>query len=587
MLRLYTDGMSTYAPETIDAAKFMFLRRCSVAHIKEKLKLKSTRVVYYWAKRYEWEAMLKHETVEESIDRKLIALIEQGEHSDRDLKVMAQLGNLRDKMASVEIKKARAQRERSRAGQHSDGDGKKRKTHKNDISSITQKDLDAVREKLFYNYQHRWYKNRKQRRRFILKSRQIGATFYFAWEAFENAVIDGENNLFLSASKAQAEQFKTYIFFFAQEYFGIELSGGDTVKLSRDGKAHGGFKFVGTNASTAQSYHGNLYVDEVFWIPKFQKINEVATGMAAHDHYRITYMSTPSIKSHGAYPLWSGDKYNEQLKQSVDFDLSHAAVNGGVVGVDGIWRDMVNVEDAVNDGFDKFNIENLKNENSPAEFNCKFMCAFMEAGASVFTLGDLMACAVDSNVVWVDFKKREVKPFGDQPVWVGYDPARTGDRSTVVVLAPPLHERDKFRVLEVINLRGAYTHQARAIKKLTERYNVTYIGIDCTGPGVGVFDMVRKFNRKAVGINYSLENKTRLVLKAQDVISDKRLAWDENHKDIAPAFLQVHQTTTGGDKITYSANRTATTGHADVAFAIMHALFNEPLTGKKRKTVVG
>ncbi len=34
--------------------------------------------------------------------------------------------------------------------------------------------------------------------------------------------------------------------------------------------------FLGTNARTAQSYHGNLYLDEYFWIPKFQELRKVA-----------------------------------------------------------------------------------------------------------------------------------------------------------------------------------------------------------------------------------------------------------------------------------------------------------------------
>ncbi|MGK7630792.1 terminase large subunit domain-containing protein, partial [Salmonella enterica] len=37
----------------------------------------------------------------------------------------------------------------------------------------------------------------------ILKSRQIGATWYFAFEAFENAVMTGDPQIFLSASKVQ------------------------------------------------------------------------------------------------------------------------------------------------------------------------------------------------------------------------------------------------------------------------------------------------------------------------------------------------------------------------------------------------
>ena len=52
------------------------------------------------------------------------------------------------------------------------------------------------------------------------KSRQIGATYYFAREAFIDALKTGRNQIFLSASKAQAHIFKTYIQQFAFEHTG-------------------------------------------------------------------------------------------------------------------------------------------------------------------------------------------------------------------------------------------------------------------------------------------------------------------------------------------------------------------------------
>ena len=54
--------------------------------------------------------------------------------------------------------------------------------------------------------------------------------------------------------------------------------------------------------------------------------------------------------------------------------------------------------------------------------------------------------------------------------------------------------------------------------------------------------------------------------------------WDNGWTDIAHAFLTIHQAQTGsGRQVTYKASRTATTGHADLAWATMHALINDPL----------
>ena len=75
------------------------------------------------------------------------------------------------------------------------------------------------------------------------------------------------------------------------------------------------------------------------------------------------------------------------------------------------------------------------------------------------------------------------------------------------------------------------------------------------------------------------------MLKAQDTIVGSRIEWDAGWNDIAQAFLTIKRGATGSGQITYSASRTDATGHADVAWAIMHALANEPLnTDKKQRS---
>ncbi|MBL4755852.1 MAG: terminase family protein [Flavobacteriales bacterium] len=579
---------SKIADEIKEAAKLLYLKKWTPKEIKNQLNLNSERVVYQWAAKYSWASMLQHETVEQAISRRLVLLAEKEELTENDLKIMDRLMGQLDKIANIDLKKARILKEKARTQRELDGiesgggnkPGKRKKS--NDISGITKEQLEKVRLDLFYGYQQRWHDNLLERIRFILKSRQIGATYYFAYEAFENAVLTGDNQVFLSASRNQSNIFKAYIIKFAREYFGVELKG-EVITLSNGAE----LRFVSTNARTAQGFNGHLYIDEVFWIANFKQINDLAGGMASHKKWRKTYFSTPSIKSHGAFPLWSGQKYNDDKGKEYEFDLSHASLKHGVKGKDNIWRNVVTVVDAQEQGCDLFDIDTLKDENSESTFNNLFMCHFLEAGLSVFNLNDLLACAVDSNVVWVDFKKKEQRPFGNKHVWLGYDPARHGDKSTLVVLAPPDPENPKFRLLEKMQLKGSFQFQANTIEKLFDRYNVQFLGIDCTGVGLGVFELVQAFYRRATPIHYGIESKTNLVLKAIDVIESRRMQWDEEHTDMAPAFLQVQQTTTGQDKITYVADRTSELGHADVAFAMMHAMSNEPLNRKQRKVSLG
>lgn len=107
--------------------------------------------------------------------------------------------------------------------------------------------------------------------RMILKSRQIGATYYFAFEALEDAIKTGDNQIFLSASKKQAEIFKTYITKMARQYFNVELKGNPII-LSNGAELH----FLSTNKSTAQGYHGHVYGDEFAWLRNFKEFYTVA-----------------------------------------------------------------------------------------------------------------------------------------------------------------------------------------------------------------------------------------------------------------------------------------------------------------------
>lgn len=115
--------------------------------------------------------------------------------------------------------------------------------------------LDKFISKM-YGYQKELFAAKQNpltaRIRNILKSRQVGLTYYFAGEAFMDAVLTGDNQVFLSASRAQSEIFRSYIIAFAQSWFGLELTGNPIV-LSKDGKPWAELRFLSTNSSTAQA----------------------------------------------------------------------------------------------------------------------------------------------------------------------------------------------------------------------------------------------------------------------------------------------------------------------------------------------
>src|SRR5690554_484378 len=227
-------------------------------------------------------------------------------------------------------------------------------------------------------------------------------------------------------------------------------------------------------------------------------------------------------------------------------------------------------------------MEELKFEYSAEAFANLLMCEFVDDGASIFPLAMLQPCMVDSWEVWAeDYKPFAIRPLGHRTVWIGYDPAETGDSAGLIVAAPPLVAGGKFRILERHQFKGMdFAGQAAFIKKITERYTVGYIGIDSTGMGTGVAQLVRQFFPALTTFSYNVEVKTRLVLKMYDVIKNGRLEFDAGWTDVAQSLMAIRKTTTaGGRQFTYTAGRNDETGHADLAWALMHAIHNEPLEG--------
>jgi uncharacterized protein YjcR len=560
-------------------ARSLYWQGWRIARISDELSVKAA-TLHSWKRRDKWDDTAPIDRVEASIEARIIQLLAKDPKEGRDYKEIDLLGRQIERLARV--------RKFSSGGNEADlnpkvgnrNRGSKKQPARNAIGEEQQARLvEAFMESLF-PYQKHWYRaGLVERIRNLLKSRQIGATWYFAREGLVDALETGRNQIFLSASKAQAHVFKGYIKQFARDVIDVDLQG-DPIVLPNGATLY----FLGTNVRTAQSYHGNLYMDEYFWIPKFQEFRKVASGMAMHKHWRLTYFSTPSALSHEAYPFWSGELFNKgrAAAEKINLDVSHAALKDGRRCEDGQWRQIVTVLDAVAGGCDLFDIEQLRLDYSPEEFLNLLMCQFIDDGQSVFPLAMLQRCMVDSWVVWDDFKPLAPRPLGWREVWLGYDPSHTGDSAALVVLAPPLVAGGKFRVLDRVQFKGLdFAEQAERIRKVCESYNVTYIGIDVTGIGQGVYQLVRQFFPGATAFQYSPEVKTRLVLKALDVVRKGRLEFDAGATDLAAAFMAIRKTTTAsGRQVTFEAGRAKDISHADLAWACMHAMANEPLEGQ-------
>lgn len=564
-------------------ARALFWMGWKLSHIAEHLNI-PRGTLHGWHKAEKWSDTPAAQRVEFSLEARMSTLIAKDVKTGGDFKEIDLLGRQLERLARIGKYERTGREADLNPAIEARNAGPKKRRAKNFLSDEQIEQLKSAFLDSLFKYQLGWWQSSQQRTRAILKSRQIGATWYFAREALIDALETGRNQIFLSASKAQAHIFKQYIAAFVHEVTGVELKG-DPIVLANGATLY----FLGSNARTAQGYHGNFYFDEFFWAQDFERLNKVASGMAMHKKWRKTYFSTPSSIQHAAYAFWSGLRLKKKSK--IEVDLSHARLGGsGFTGEDRVWRNIVTILDALAGGCDLFDLDELRLEYSDAEFANLLMCGFVDDSFSVFPLSMLQGCMVDSWELWSDFKPFSQRPAGWMPVWVGYDPSHTGDSAGLVVLAPPAKPGGQLRVLHTQQFKGMdFEAQAKAIKDITQRYNVAAMTLDTTGIGQGVFQLVQKFYPAARGINYSVETKTMLVLKAQQVINAGRLEFDAGNKELASSFMAIkRELTASGRSVTYAAGRSEETGHSDLAWACMNAISNEPLeVGTGLATVQG
>lgn len=568
-------------------ARSLYWRGWAVSQIAEELGLPYT-TVSSWKTRHKWDEASAVTRAEEGTLERYLQLVAKDKKTGGDYKEIDLLGRQFERLAR--------QRKYGETGKESDlnparANGAKATNAKKEAAQnlITGEMVARLREDFeanLFGHQETWLSTTALRTRMIVKSRQIGATWYFARERLLVALEEGKNQIFLSASRAQANIFRNYIVQWVQQVCGVTLKGSPII-VQRTGGDEAALEpvelyFLGTNYRTAQGYHGDVIVDECFWIYGFEELFKVASAMATHKIYTRTLFSTPSTMAHEAYPMWSGDRFNRRRAKAdkVRIETGHDALKEGALGPDGIWRQIVTVFDAVAKGFDLVDVDELQLENSVDEFDMLFRCIFMDDAASMFPFALMRRCMVDSWEVWRDFQPYDQRPYAGE-VWLGYDPnaseAGTGDDAALVAIAAPSVPGGKFRVLEKQRLRGLdFQGQADAVKAMRGKYSVTRIAIDTTGAGLAVHQLVSKWFPTAEAIRYSPLTKSQMVLKAKNVISNGRLEFDAGWMDVLAAFMAIRPEITK-QGITYIASRAGGVGHADLAWAIMNALFFEPL----------
>lgn len=575
-----------------EQARLLYAQGLGVTQIAKQLDEKRATVAS-WKKRDGWVRADIFSDVELAMKARLLSLIGFEKKGNGEYKEIDELMRQLERIAKIQ--------KYNDTGNGGDLNPKLKERYKEDRKKsvknlISEDEIQALEDAfkiLLYPFQQDWIdildgkktvsgkrKHAPARIFMMLKSRQIGATYIIAIWSLINALRTKKNKIFLSASKAQAYQFIEYIKSFMFEVLGREFKG-DPLEIAFEDNTKVTLYYMGTNALTAQGRHGDVIMDEFFWIRKFKEFRAVASGMASQSQYQQIYLSTPSSVMHEAYAFWTGkDGVSKQ-----EIDVSHGALKTPTLCVDGKWRQIVTVDDAIKGGYDKLDLDQLSLEYPPDRLNNLFRCMFLDDSESYFPLSILQPNMIDSWEVWKDFTPLGSNPY-KKPVWVGYDPSFTGDHPALAVVAPPTRAGQPYRVLERKHLdHMSPLMQAQYIQKICQRYNIEYLGIDTTGAGIAVAEHVKAFYPAYTPINYSIEVKTRMAMRAKELFERRKLHFDSGYLDIAKAFIAIKkQLTNGGGRMTFVSKRSAETGHSDVAWAIMHAIDNAPLASTENVT---
>jgi uncharacterized protein YjcR len=224
-----------------------------------------------------------------------------------------------------------------------------------------------------------------------------------------------------SRPRAQANIFRAYIVQWVQKVCGVMLKG-DPIVIQRGEGEDGApldpveLYFLGTNYRTAQGYHGDVVIDECFWIYGFEELFKVAAAMATHKIYTRTLFSTPSTLAHEAYPMWSGDRFNRRRARRQGADRhGHEALREGASGRRHLAPDRHRVRRARRASTSSMSRNCNANMRSTSSTTCSAACS--STSQSMFPFEIMRRCMVDSWDTW-----RDVQPYAAQPyageVWL-------------------------------------------------------------------------------------------------------------------------------------------------------------------------
>ena len=167
----------SYSPETIEAAKKLYLRRYRVPEIVKELGV-PRRTVYFWINKYSWDDMLEHEGPLAAAGRRLENLMNMPDITEAHLKAIDQAVGTYERLRKVEAsfsitpvarqtadiklkeKQLADDQPDDQKPQRSRGRKNKKKVN-NDFRGLTADEIEAKIFPFLFEYQVEWWEKQE------------------------------------------------------------------------------------------------------------------------------------------------------------------------------------------------------------------------------------------------------------------------------------------------------------------------------------------------------------------------------------------------------------------------------------------
>ena len=173
-------------------AKHLYWQGYRVCEIAELIGEKE-KTLHSWKARDEWDRATPLERIQAATEARLVQLILKDPKSGSDYKEIDLLHRQLERQARIQRFNEGGTETELNPNLAKRNEGPKKAPKRNEfdeehIEKLTEAFIDGC-----FGYQLDWYKAGNQRTRAILKSRQVGATYYFAREALIDATATGRN----------------------------------------------------------------------------------------------------------------------------------------------------------------------------------------------------------------------------------------------------------------------------------------------------------------------------------------------------------------------------------------------------------